>query len=105
MLGVGDDLGQLGLLGLHPDREVLVVGPHRMRHRHQGRALLGEGVLHGPDLVANADGGGFQARDLTRQVFAGQARGVAGVSGGGGQVGGARRQRRFGFADLDLGEV
>ncbi len=103
--GMGQDLGQLDALGLDHHREVLVVRPDLVGGQHQRRALVGEGVLHRADLVADAERGGLQAGGLAGQVVAGGLGGLGRFPGGGGEVGRAGGQRRFGLADLGLGEV
>ena len=85
--------------------EVLLLGAQGVGDSDQRRALLGEAVLQRPHLVADADAGGLQPADLAAEILGGDSRRVHRLAGRGGQVGGPRRQRRLGLAQLGLGQV
>ncbi len=99
------DFAQLGHVRFGLGGQHLLVGAHAVRRRHQGGALLGQGVLDDPSLIADTQAGGLQPRHLPGQILGGHAGGVSGLAGGGGQVGGAGGQGGFGFADLGLGQI
>jgi hypothetical protein len=102
---VVNDLGEMGPLGLGLGGEGLVFGPKAVSDADQRGALPGQAFLGHADLVADAQPGGFQPRDLAGEVLAGDTGGVRCLAGGGGQVGGPCGQRGLGLADLGLGQV
>ena len=102
---VADELGELCGAALGEGCEVLLLGAQGVGDGDQRGALLGEAVLQRAHLVADAAAGGLQPADLAAEILGGDARDVDRFAGGGGEVGGAGRQRGLGLAQLGLGEV
>ena len=103
--GAGDGFAQLRAQGFGLHRIGLVIGAQAVGGRDQGGALFGQALLDGAGLVDDAQARRFQPIDLAGEGVRGGFRRVAGLAGGGGQVGGAGGQRGLGLADLGFGQV
>ena len=103
--GPGNRFAQLGAQRFGFHRIGLVVGAQAVGGRDQGGALFGQALLDGSGLIDDAQPRGFQPVDLAGQVVGGGFCRVAGLAGGGGEIGGAGGERGLGLAHLRLGQV